>query len=257
MKMPVNRFKQGLTAGDVQFGLFSGLTDPVVAEINAGAGFDWLMFDVEHAPNDLRTVLHQLQVVAAYDTSSVVRPDHGDTVVIKRLLDVGAQTLLVPMVESAAQAEDLVHAVRYPPNGIRGVGPSLARAARWNRVEGYLANAEAEICLIVQIESVAGVGAIEQIAAVEGVDALFVGPSDLGASMGHLGEPDHPEVLVAVDDAIVRIVANGKPAGVFATSRVHAKRWIELGATFVAVGSDTSLLARATAELAAGFRQPD
>jgi 4-hydroxy-2-oxoheptanedioate aldolase len=254
MQLPTNTFKRRLGEPGVQYGLFSGLADPVVAEINAGAGFDWLVLDVEHAPNDLRTVLHQLQAIAAYDTSAIVRAQVGDTVVIKKLLDIGAQTLLVPMVESGAQASELVRAVRYPPIGIRGVGPSLARASRWNQIDGYLLEAERELCLVVQVESVAGLAAIEAIAATDGVDGVFVGPSDLAASMGFLGRPSHPDVMAAVDRAIERIVATGTPAGVFATSSSDAERWADRGATFIALGTDTTLLARAASDLARTFR---
>lgn len=252
----VNLFKQRLVLGEVQYGLFCGLADTVATEVLAGAGFDWLMLDTEHAPNDLRSVLHQLQAAAPYadSTSIVVRPAVGDPVLIKRLLDVGAQTLLVPMVESAEHAADLVAAVRYPPAGIRGVGTSLARAARWNRVPGYAQRADDVVCLVCQIESVIGVEQLEAIAAVDGVDALFVGPSDLAASMGHIGNPGHPDVQAAVDKAISAIVGAGKPAGVFAVAPDSAKRWIDLGASFVAIGVDVSLLARSATDLVGAFR---
>lgn len=253
--MPVNRFKQRLLAesGDVQFGLFSGLADPIASEICAGAGFDWIMLDVEHAPNDLRTVLHQLQATESSATSVMVRPHVGDTAVIKKLLDIGAQTLLIPMIESSEQATDVVAACRYPPAGVRGVGTSLARAARWNRISEYVHRADDEMCVVTQVESVAGVAAIESIASVDGVDALFLGPSDLAASMGLIGQAAHPDVIASVDDAIRRIVGTGKPAGVFATTPEAATRWIEIGATFVAVGVDVALLASATSDLARRF----
>ena len=255
--LPANLFKRRLRAGEVQHGLFCGLADPVAAEIVAGAGFDWLLLDAEHSPNDLRTILAQLQATAAYGTPVLVRPDAGDTVTIKRLLDLGVQTLLVPMVESAAQATELVAAVRYPPEGVRGVGSSMARAARWNRVGDYLDRAGDELCLLVQIESVAGLAAVEEIAAVDGVDGLFVGPSDLSASMGHRGRPRHPEVVAAVDDALRRIVAAGKPAGVFATTPDAVESWVGLGATVVAVGVDVSLYVAAVDGLAARYRRED
>lgn len=252
--LPANTFKERLQSTQAQYGLFSGLADPVAAEVLAGSGFDWLMIDGEHAPNDLRTILAQLQSTQPYETAIVVRPDVGDTVRIKRLLDIGVQTLLVPMVETADQAEMLVAAMRYPPAGVRGVGTSLARAARWNRVEGYTDGADGELCLVTQIESVAGLASLDAIAAVDGVDALFVGPSDLAASMGLIGQSGHPDVVAAVDDAIGRIVSAGKPAGVFAPNKEAADRWIAAGARFVAVGVDISLLAGAASGLVATFR---
>jgi 4-hydroxy-2-oxoheptanedioate aldolase len=251
MDVPTNGFKRRLLAGDVQYGVFCALADSVAAEIVAGAGFDWMLLDGEHAPNDLRTILAQLQAVAGSGTEVLVRPEVGDTVTIKRLLDIGAQSLLVPMVETAAHAADLVAAVRYPPAGVRGVGTSMARAARWNRVRDYLQSADREVCLVVQIESVAGLGAIEAIAAVDGVDALFVGPSDLAASMGHRGQPGHAEVQAGVDDALRRIVAAGKPAGVFASTPESVQRWTGLGASVIALGADISLLVAALDALAA------
>lgn len=252
--VPTNAFKARLAAGPPQYGLFSGLADPIAAEILAGSGFDWMMIDAEHSPNDLRTILAQLQATEPYDTHIVVRPEVGATVGIKRLLDIGVQSLLVPMVESAEQAEMLAAAVRYPPAGVRGVGTSLARAARWNRVAGYAEHADEQVCLITQIESLAGLAAIETIAAVDGVDALFVGPSDLAASMGLIGQTRHADVVAAVDDAIARIVRSGKPAGVFATTPDAAERWVTAGATFVAVGVDIALLASAAESLATSFR---
>jgi len=254
MEMPVNRFKQRLGTGEVQFGMFCGLVDPVASEICAGAGFDWVMVDVEHAPNDLRTVLHQLQATEPYDTSVIVRPQVGQTDVIKKLLDIGAQTLLVPMVESGDQAAEIVAACRYPPAGVRGVGTSLARAARWNRIDRYADRADAEICVVAQIESVEGVRNIESIAAVDGIDALFVGPSDLAASMGHIGKAGHPDVVAAVDESIRRIVAAGKPAGVFATTPESVQRGVDAGASVVAVGVDISMLVAATSALARQYR---
>ena len=254
MQLPVNEFKRQLTRPGVTYGLFSGLVDPAAAEVIAGAGFDWMLIDSEHAPHDLRTILAQLQAAAPYDVPVLVRPDVGETVLIKRLLDIGALTLLVPMVESAEQAQRIVAATRYPPAGVRGVATSVNRAARWGSVDDYLAHADDEICVICQIETVTGAQAIESIAAVEGVDALFVGPSDLAASLGKIGQPRHPDVLAAVDDAIGRAVTTGKPVGVFATAPDLVERWTALGATFVAVGVDIPLLAKATVDLAAAYR---
>ena len=254
MDMPVNRFKRRLDTGEVQYGIWAGLADPVAAEIVAGAGFDWMLIDAEHAPNDLRTVLAQIQAVAAYPVSPVVRPVRADAALIKQYLDLGAQSILAPMVESAAQAQDIARSMRYPPQGRRGV--ATARAARWGRVTDYWSGADDEACLIAQIESRAGLAALPAIAAVDGIDALFVGPSDLAADLGHLGDPGHAEVRAHVCGAIAAIRDAGKPAGVLATSPELAAQYTAAGAAFVAVGVDTMLLARSTAELAERFIRP-
>lgn len=242
MDMPINRFKQRLNSGEAQIGLWLGLADAYCAELAANAGFDWLLIDGEHAPNDLRGMLGQLQAVAPYASEAVIRPVIGDTALIKQVLDIGAQTLLVPMVESAAQARELVRAMRYPPQGIRGVGSALARASRWNSIDGYLDQADAQMCLLVQIESLQGLANLDAIAAVEGVDGVFIGPADLSASMGHRGNPGHPDVQAAIEDAIARIRQAGKAAGILSADEKLARRYIELGAGFVAVGVDTTVL---------------
>jgi 4-hydroxy-2-oxoheptanedioate aldolase len=227
---------------------------PVCAEICAGAGLDWLLIDSEHAPNDLHSILAQLQAVAAYPVTPVVRPPSGDPVTIKRLLDVGVEILLIPMVESRAQAEALVAATRYPPDGIRGVGSALARASGWNRTEGYLQRATETVSLLVQVESRAGLDAIADIAAVDGVDGIFLGPADLAAALGRLGQQDHPEVMGAVEQAIRAITAAGKPAGVNAFPTDLANRYLAAGARFILVGADVTLLARGSEQLAARHR---
>ncbi|PWC35175.1 4-hydroxy-2-oxoheptanedioate aldolase [Azospirillum sp. TSO22-1] len=254
MDLPKNPFKRALREGRPQFGLWLGLADPYCAEIAAGAGFDWLLIDGEHAPNDVRSVLAQLQAVAPYPSHPIVRPVIGDTAVIKQMLDVGAQTLLVPMVESAEQAAALVAAVRYPPHGVRGVGAALARASRWNAIPGYLNRAEEEICLLVQVESRRGLDNLDAIAAVAGVDGVFFGPSDLSASLGLIGQPGHPEVKAAIEDGIARVAAVGKAPGVLATDEALARGYAAGGALFVGVGVDTTLYARAAGSLAAAFR---
>lgn len=254
MQLPVNTFKQRL-ANDQQIGLWIGLADSYSAELAANAGFDWLLFDGEHAPNDVRSLLTQLQAVAPYSSSAVVRPAVGDAVVIKQLLDIGAQTLLVPMVDTAEQARELVRAMWYPPEGIRGVGAALARASRWNNIPDYLARANEEMCLLVQIETHTALGNLEEIAAVDGVDGVFIGPADLAASMGHRGNPGHPEVQRAIEDAIARIRRAGKAAGILMADEKLAKRYLELGCAFVAVGVDTSLLMRTLTALAARFKE--
>ena len=250
----MNRFKLALAAGERQIGYWQALASPYAAEISAGAGFDWLLLDGEHAPNDVPLILSQLQAVAAYDVEPVVRPAAGDPVIIKQLLDIGARSLLVPMVESAEQAELLVRATRYPPEGIRGVGSAIGRASRWNRTASYLHDAAADICLLVQIESTAALGALDTIARTPGVDGVFVGPSDLAASLGRLGDPRHADVQRAIEQAIASVCAAGKAAGVLMADRALALRYLELGATFVAVGTDVTTLARGAEALAQVFR---
>jgi 4-hydroxy-2-oxoheptanedioate aldolase len=255
MPIPRNAFKAALkTRTRAQIGLWLGLANPYCAEICAGAGFDWLLIDGEHAPNNLRSILAQLQVLAAYPVHAVVRPVSGDVNLIKQLLDIGAQTLLIPLVESAEQAGQLVAAMRYPPAGIRGVGSALARASGWNRHAGYLHEADQEMCLLVQVETRKGLENLEAIAAVEGVDGIFIGPSDLAAALGHLGHPDHPEVEAAIDEAVRRIQAFGRAAGILSASEPLARRYLSLGCSFVAVGLDTALLMRAAQDLARKFQ---
>ncbi len=254
MQMPINTFKRALQAGETQVGVFLGLCDPYSAELMAGTGFDWLLIDGEHAPNTPESVMRQLQAIAAYPVRPVVRTVDHDPARIKQYLDVGVQTLLVPMVESADEARALVRAMRYPPNGIRGVGTALARAARWNGVDGYIARADAEMCLIVQVESRAGLAALDDILAVEGIDVVFIGPADLAASLGHLGNPGHEEVKAVIADALARIRKSGKAAGVFSADPAAAARYLDSGASFIAVGVDTLLLRNAAVKLAASFK---
>ncbi|HZF15287.1 MAG TPA: aldolase/citrate lyase family protein [Steroidobacteraceae bacterium] len=254
MDLPRNQFKLALGAGQRQFGLWLNMASGYAAEISAGAGFDWLVIDAEHAPNTVQTVLAQVQALAAYPVHPIVRIAEGSAVTIKQMMDIGVQTILVPMVEGAGQARELARAMRYPPRGIRGVASSVVRASRWNRIPGYLSKADAEACLIVQIETQAGLTAIEEIAAIDGVDALFIGPSDLAASMGHLGNSKLPEVQRAVEDGIRRICKAGKPAGILATDESLVRRYLDLGCSFVGVGLDASLLCTATQELAARYR---
>lgn len=236
-----------------QIGLWVCSGSPIMAEITAGSGVDWVLIDAEHSPNGLESILAQLYAVSAYPVAPVVRVPIGDTVIIKQVLDLGAQNLLVPMVDSAAHAAELVRAIRYPAGGVRGVGASLARSSRWNRVPGYLGGASSTISLTVQVESAAAVAAVDEILAVDGVDAIFVGPADLAASMGRLGEPSHPDVVEAVLTALRAAAAAGKPAGVNAFVPEEAERYLAAGASFVAVGADVAILARASEALADRF----
>ncbi|MEI5584980.1 MULTISPECIES: HpcH/HpaI aldolase/citrate lyase family protein [unclassified Agromyces] len=247
-------FAQRLAAAERPLvGLWVCSASPVMAEIVAGSGVDWVLIDGEHSPNGIESILAQLHAVSGYPVAPVVRVPIGDPVIIKQVLDLGAQNLLVPMVDSAAQAEELVRAVRYPSAGMRGVGASLARSSRWNRVPSYLRDASSTISLTVQVESAAAVAAVDDIVAVDGVDAIFVGPADLAASMGRLGDPSHPEVVKAVVASIAAARRAGKPAGVNAFVPDEAERYLEAGAAFVAVGADVALVARATEALADRF----
>lgn len=253
MEFPRNAFKASLREGRATTGLFLGLVCPLAAELCATAGFDWLLIDAEHAPNNPATVLAQLQAAAAHGVPVIVRPVDHAAAQIKQYLGVGAQSLLVPMVETAAQAEALVQAVRYPPRGIRGVGTALERAAGWSAVKGYVRHADEEVCLVVQVESRTGADNLDAILAVEGVDGVFIGPADLAASLGYLGQPMQAEVQATIEDLLRRIAAAGKAPGVFASDPALARRYRRCGARFVAAGADTTLLRTAATALVASF----
>jgi len=253
----MNRFKQAIGAGRAQIGLWQALASPYTAEICAGAGFDWLLIDGEHGPNDLPLVLRQLQATAASPAEPIVRLPIGDPVLIKQYLDIGARSLLIPMVESGEQAARMVAATRFPPEGIRGVGSAIGRASRWNRMPGYLKQAHEEICLLLQIESEAGLDALEAIARTTGVDGVFIGPSDLAAALGHLGDPGHADVQHAIEGAIARLKRLDVPCGMLIADEALARHYLGLGASFVAVGTDVTILARGAEALAMRFRGGD
>lgn len=248
-----NTFKQNLVDKKPQIGLWASLASPYCAEICAGAGFDWLLLDGEHAPNDVPLLLAQLQAVAPYPAHPVLRPPVGDTHLIKQYLDIGAQSLLVPMVDTAEQAKEIVAAAHYPPFGVRGVGSAIARAARWDRIPGYLQKADAAVCVLVQVETRKGLENIDAIAAVAGVDGVFIGPADLAASLGHIGNPAHPEVQDAIERGIKAILKAGKAPGTLVADPPAARKCLSLGCLFVAVGTDVGLLARSTENLAREF----
>lgn len=251
----MNRWVQRIWAGRPRFGMWLASGSAYIAEICAGSGIDWVLLDQEHAPNDLRTTLEQLQALAGYpDVDVLVRPPSADPVGIKRLLDIGAQNIVVPMIDDPAEAGAAVAATRYPPAGIRGVGSALARASRWNRISDYLATADASVSLTVQVETVAGLDKLGDIADVDGVDAVFIGPADLAASMGKLGQPEHPDVVRTIEDALATIVTHGKAAGVNAFNETIARRYVAAGASFVLVGADVALLARGAEQLADRYR---
>lgn len=254
MEFPENLFKKRLLAGDLQYGLWLGLSEVFSAEICAGAGFDWLLIDAEHGPNDLRTIFAQLQAIAPYSSQPVVRPPQGDHVLIKQLLETGVQTLLIPMVESAGQAAHLVEAMRYPPQGIRGVGSSLARASRWGRIDDYAQQANSQMCLLVQVETRVGLENLDAILAVEGVDGIFFGAADLAASFGLLGQPNHPDIVAMIEDGLRRVAQYGKTGGVLCGERDLVRRYRQAGARFIAVGVDAMLLAAATSGLCHAYK---
>ena len=255
MPLPLETtFRDALAAADRPLaGMWVCSGSPLIAELCAGAGLDWLLGDAEHSPNGLESILAQLQAIHGYPVTTMVRPPVNDTVLIKQYLDLGVQNLLIPMVHSVAEAEAAVAATRYPPEGVRGVGSALARAARWNRVPDYLAHASDTISVTVQIESAAAVEAVEDILKVDGVDAIFVGPSDLAASMGVLGQQEHPEVRAAVEQCLEAAKRDGKPAGVNAFNPDTARHYLDAGASFILVGADVALLARGSETLAAQF----
>jgi 4-hydroxy-2-oxoheptanedioate aldolase len=251
--LPTNRFKGALSARRQQIGLWCSLASAYAIDVVAGSGFDWLLLDTEHAPNDVEAILAQLQTLAGHDISAVVRPPSNDLVLIKRYLDVGAQTLLIPYIQSPEEARSAVAAVRYPPEGVRGVS-ALTRASRFGRVEQYLNRAAEQLCLLLQIETQTGLDALDSIATTQGVDGIFIGPSDLAASLGYIGEPGHPIVVDVVDGALRRLKALEIPAGVLTTDPGVAERYMRSGAVFTAVGIDLEILATGSERLARHFR---
>lgn len=255
MTAPTNQFKAALARGDQLYGCWAGFGDAYAAEIIGTAGFDWLVIDGEHAPNDLRTTMGQLQALATSATHPVVRLPMGEDWLIKQVLDIGAQTLLIPMVESAEQARALVRATRYPPDGIRGSGAALARATMFSSIPNYTVTANAQICLLVQVETKAGIDALDDILAVEGVDGVFIGPSDLGADLGYPGDSRADPVQAVIKDALGRIAASGKAAGCLATDEPTALQYRSWGAQFLAVGIDVVMLAQAARDLASKWRE--
>jgi 4-hydroxy-2-oxoheptanedioate aldolase len=252
MELPINTFKRAIKADRLQLGLWTGLSSHVSVEVLANSGFDWLLLDTEHSANELPMVHSQLQAMGRGRAHPIVRPPWNDMVAIKRYLDIGVQTLLIPYVQNAEEARSAVASTRYPPNGVRGYA-AAARASDFGRIKDYPLRCEEEICVLVQVETPLALANIEEIAAVEGVDGIFIGPGDLSASMGHVGNPKHPDVLAAIEDAIRRIRACGKAAGILTGDETLARRYIELGCMFTAVGSDVGILARGAESLAAKY----
>ncbi len=249
-----NKFKSAIKAGRKQYGIWNGIPHSYAAEILAGAGFDWVLIDAEHGPFEMNQIIVQLQAMSRYPVSPILRMRNADPVYMKPLLDAGIQSFIIPMVESGDTAEQMVKALRYAPEGTRGVGTALARAAKWNRVNNYFKDANDQMCLITQVESVNGVEALGDILAVEGVDVVFMGPADLAGTMGHLGNPGHPEVKAVVKDCIHKIVKSGKTAGVLTSSKELIADYTAIGARMIGVGLDTIILAKATKELAEYYK---
>lgn len=254
MPAPENELKTALAAGEIQFGCWLGLANAFSAEMMGQAGFDWVVVDGEHGPNDLRSILAQLQALASTGAHPVVRLPVGETYMLKQMLDIGAQTVLVPMVESADQARQLVRDVTYPPHGNRGVGYSMTRAARFSGIEDYGTTADAQICLLVQVENRKGLAALDEILTIEGIDGVFIGPADLAADMGHMGDIAHPDVQTAIMDVLARIRTAGKAPGILSTRDEMTIDAINAGALFVAVGADVVLLGQAARALAAKWQ---
>jgi 4-hydroxy-2-oxoheptanedioate aldolase len=253
MDLPVNRFKRAIKAGKQQIGLWLSLSSHYSAEVCAGSGFDWLLIDTEHSPNELDMVLSQLQAMAPYPVTPIVRPAWNDMVLIKRFLDIGVQTLLIPYVQTAEEAAHAVSYTRYPPRGVRGVAAST-RATGFGRIKDYAKRCEEEVCVLVQVETRLGLANLERIAAVEGIDGVFIGPGDLAAGLGHVGDIPHPEVQAAIDDAIRRVKSCGKAPGILTGDEQLARRYIEQGTLFTAVGADVVILGRESEKLAARFK---
>jgi 4-hydroxy-2-oxoheptanedioate aldolase len=261
-RLPVNAFKQSIAAGEVNIGLWLASANGLVAEMLAGTGYEWLLIDGEHGPNDLRSILEQVQAISAACATlpPTIKPPHpvvripvGDVVLVKQIMELGVQTLLVPMIDTPEQAQEMARAMRYPPEGIRGMGSGVARSSRWTRFPNYVNEANDQACLIVQVESIEGVRNIDSIAATSGVDGVFIGPSDLSTSMGYRGQPGHPEVEKTIEFCMERIKAAGKAAGILATQEQKARQWMEKGASFVAVGVDMTLLAQSAKSLRKSF----
>jgi 4-hydroxy-2-oxoheptanedioate aldolase len=252
--LPVNTFKRALRDGKRQIGLWCNLASHYSAELLAGSGFDWLLLDTEHSPNELGMVMTQLQAVAPYPTHPVVRVPWNDMVIIKRFLDIGAQSLLIPYVQTEDEARNAVAYTRYPPEGVRGLAP-MVRADRFTRVKDYQRRAHNEICVLVQIETQTGIENLEKIARVDGVDGVFIGPADLHASLGYRGETANPKVKPIIDDAMNRILQAGKAPGILTSVEADVRHWLDLGCAFVAVDTDTGILVRESEKLADKFKE--
>jgi 4-hydroxy-2-oxoheptanedioate aldolase len=251
--LPVNAFKRALAEGRAQIGLWTSLGTGLAAEVLGGAGFDWLLIDTEHAPTEVPMIADQLRTLEAFPATPIVRPAWNDLVLIKRILDLGVQTLLVPYVQSAEEARRAVSATRYPPEGVRGIAATI-RANRYGRIKDYHAQANREMCVLVQLETRRALAELEAIAAVDGIDGLFIGPSDLAGDLGHLGNNRHPDAVAVFAEACARAKKVGKPIGILAPVEEDARRYLEMGFSYVAVGSDIGVLRNAAEQLRGRFK---
>ncbi|MBO9407828.1 HpcH/HpaI aldolase/citrate lyase family protein [Shimia sp. R9_1] len=251
MPAPKNTFKAALAAKQPQIGCWMSFGSPLAAELMSTTGFDWLVIDGEHAPNDLLSITDQLRAMNGSASHPVVRVPIYEDWILKQVLDAGAQTVLVPMIDTAEEAAAVVRACRYAPAGVRGMGGAGSRVTGFGAISDYVSNANEEICVLVQAESRAALANLDEILAVDGVDGVFIGPADLSADMGFPGNSDEPAVQAAIAEAIQTITKAGKAAGILTFSQEAAKRYLDLGATFVAVGMDTLLLAKTARALSA------
>jgi 4-hydroxy-2-oxoheptanedioate aldolase len=254
MSVAINPFKKAMREGRLQIGLWQSLANPLTVEISAGAGFDWLLLDGEHGPNTVPGLLAQLQAAAAYPVHPIGRVPIGDTTIIKQYLDIGFTTLLVPLVETAEHAALLAKAMLYPPEGTRGVGNNVVRASRFNRTPNYVNEANDQVCLLVQVETRKGLDNLAAIAATDGVDGVFIGPADLSSSLGYRDQPTHPDVQKVIEEAAATIIKAGKAAGILMADETLVRRYIEIGLTFVAVGSDVGVLVNGTNNLVKKYK---
>ncbi|MEL7121393.1 MAG: HpcH/HpaI aldolase/citrate lyase family protein [Bacteroidota bacterium] len=249
MNIRINQLKKQLLSGQKSYGIWHGIPNSYIAELCAGAGFDWVCIDGEHGPFDFNQVIQNLQAIQLHSSSAVVRVPTADPVIIKQVLELGAQNIVIPMIESAEQAELMVKAMLYPPEGIRGIGAGFARAAQWGRVDDYLHMANEQMCCICQVETVKGVEALDEMLKVEGLDVIFIGPADLAASMGYLGQAAHPEVVQLIIDCIKKIVKARKSAGFLTSHKPSIQAFIDAGAKMIGVGADATLFADATQQV--------
>ncbi|WP_294610701.1 2-dehydro-3-deoxyglucarate aldolase [uncultured Gilliamella sp.] len=247
-----NQFKQDMLARKKLIGCWAALGNPISTEILGLAGFDWLLLDGEHATNDVLTFIPQLMALKDSVSAPVVRPAWNDQVLIKRLLDIGFYNFLIPYIETVEQAKLAVSYTRYPPEGVRGVSVSH-RSNAFGTITDYFTKINQNICVMVQIETQQAVDNVEAITSVDGVDGIFVGPSDLSASLGHFGDPKHPEVQKVIKRVFDVAKNKGKACGILAPIEADARQYIEMGATFVAVGSDLGLFRSSTQSLADKF----
>jgi len=247
-----NLFRQRILALEKQIGFWSGMSSPISIELAGMAGFDWILLDGEHAPTDIPVFLQLLQALQGSGSAIVGRPSENNAVQIKQMLDIGFYNLLIPFIESGEEAARAVAATRYPPQGIRGVS-MLNRSNRYGNVPEYFSTINDNICVLLQIESEAGIAAVDDIASTQGVDGIFVGPSDLAAGLGHLGNPGHPHVQDAIRYLYTRARAHGKAVGTLAPARADARRYLDMGMHFVAVGTDYGIFKQALGDLRAAF----